>query len=613
MRFHEFFIISFILIVFCSACDKNDNKQQANIHYLRGEKLQNELNWEKASIEFQKAIKKDVFLIKAHEKFQDVEFYYFNKKAKLIQYYKDLSEKYPNRSLFYYLLGRISDYTSFNTKDLFKKSIAVDSTFIPAYIELLDILLFFDEDFEESQKFLNDGLRINPNSIDLLNAKSKYLKKIGDIDNLEKNYNEIVEKFADSTNAVEAFEGLLSFVNETNKKIELLEHALLIAPYKLSIYNKLYSIYSETNHKKYLDLIQKAIRIKPPVEDRRVPGSGYISWFYYYAFIENDSLQAKEIANDVLNIRLNAPNLTSYIARSLINRGYGIDIAIKLLQKTLTINLPENYAGINCFGRISYTQCKKEAESQKAYILSDLGFGYFKIGNYTKAVESLNLASGVYDAAEYKIQNRLGMVYEKIGDLEKASSAYLKSLLKKEDGKTRSKLESISQNITGISINIPRKNEVNIDSIISKARVEKTELAPEVNLKTINTKSISISDFKGKIIILNFWASWCGPCIKELPFIQELTKIYAQNNSDVILLTINLDHSYDHLEEFLKANKYNFPVLLNKGVNISFGVKSIPTTIIIDKKGIIRYKNIGFNDEINFTELIQKEINLLLD
>jgi thiol-disulfide isomerase/thioredoxin len=112
-------------------------------------------------------------------------------------------------------------------------------------------------------------------------------------------------------------------------------------------------------------------------------------------------------------------------------------------------------------------------------------------------------------------------------------------------------------------------------------------VALNFKLKDLNGKEVSLSDFKGKKVLLNFWASWCGPCISEMPDIQ---KLYNETkDSDLVILAVNLGEDKDTVKSFIDINKYNFTVLLDLDQNTSrqYNITAIPTSFFIDKEGNI--------------------------
>lgn len=127
-------------------------------------------------------------------------------------------------------------------------------------------------------------------------------------------------------------------------------------------------------------------------------------------------------------------------------------------------------------------------------------------------------------------------------------------------------------------------------------------LAPEFSLKTLSGKSIYLSDYKGKKVLINFWAAWCAPCTKELPALEA----YNKASSGVEVISINIDPE-DRAKEFAERAGISFPVLLDVDdkVNNDYGIVSIPTTVLVDEEGVIINKHIGALDEEGFHVFVQ--------
>jgi peroxiredoxin len=120
---------------------------------------------------------------------------------------------------------------------------------------------------------------------------------------------------------------------------------------------------------------------------------------------------------------------------------------------------------------------------------------------------------------------------------------------------------------------------------------------PDFSLTDLNGKGVEIKEFKGKVIFLNFWATWCGPCKEEMPSLEILHRQFKEKS--FVLLTISVDYEGTKpIQEFINKNQYTFPVLLDpKGETLDlFEVKGIPTTFLIDKKGKMLGKAIGPRD-----------------
>ncbi|AEE96699.1 peroxiredoxin family protein [Mahella australiensis] len=122
----------------------------------------------------------------------------------------------------------------------------------------------------------------------------------------------------------------------------------------------------------------------------------------------------------------------------------------------------------------------------------------------------------------------------------------------------------------------------------------------DFELEDLNGDKIKLSDYKGKIVLLNFWATWCPPCREEMPYFQEIYEEYK--DYDVVVLTVNStsvelrggtdsEQAEKNARKFMEDNGYTFPVLLDKDDEVwaIYQQRGIPANYIIDKDGIVRY------------------------
>jgi peroxiredoxin len=120
--------------------------------------------------------------------------------------------------------------------------------------------------------------------------------------------------------------------------------------------------------------------------------------------------------------------------------------------------------------------------------------------------------------------------------------------------------------------------------------------AVNFKLKDLDGKELSLSDLRGKKVFLNFWATWCPPCIAEMP---EIEKLYQETkDSDLVIIAIEIGEPLDTVKSFIDSNKYNFKVLLDPDQNVAaqYGIASIPTSYFIDVDGNIISKSVGAMD-----------------
>ncbi|MGO2012435.1 MAG: TlpA family protein disulfide reductase [Pseudoalteromonas sp.] len=122
------------------------------------------------------------------------------------------------------------------------------------------------------------------------------------------------------------------------------------------------------------------------------------------------------------------------------------------------------------------------------------------------------------------------------------------------------------------------------------------ETAPAFSLPLLNNEhTITLSDYKGKVVYVDFWASWCVPCRRSFPFLNALRKEYADKGFEVI--AINLEQESEAANAFLAQHPVSYPVVAgyNSTVGTDYEIIAMPTAYIIGKNGNIRVKHMGFN------------------
>jgi thiol-disulfide isomerase/thioredoxin len=134
----------------------------------------------------------------------------------------------------------------------------------------------------------------------------------------------------------------------------------------------------------------------------------------------------------------------------------------------------------------------------------------------------------------------------------------------------------------------------------------------DFTLKDMNGVDVKLASFKGKPIIVNFWATWCGPCRAEIPSLVELQTQYGAEGKDIVILGISVDDPIEKLKPYAAQMKMNYPVLVGNGrddVQDAFGpLWGIPVTVFIDREGRIAKKHSGIASKEQF----EQEIKALL-
>ena len=137
------------------------------------------------------------------------------------------------------------------------------------------------------------------------------------------------------------------------------------------------------------------------------------------------------------------------------------------------------------------------------------------------------------------------------------------------------------------------------------APVEISGAPPAFTLVDVNGKSVSLADFKGRVVILDFWATWCPPCKREIPDFIKLQSEYGSKGVQIVGIALDQPNK---VKAFVKDNGMNYPVLMGTNeVAASYGgVEAIPTTFVIDKSGKIVAKYEGFRPKETFESQIKK-------
>lgn len=150
-------------------------------------------------------------------------------------------------------------------------------------------------------------------------------------------------------------------------------------------------------------------------------------------------------------------------------------------------------------------------------------------------------------------------------------------------------------------------------SEVSAARKPKPEgdrkSAPNFQLKDVDGRNVALADFKGKVVLLNFWATWCGPCKVEIPWFVDFQQRYKGEGLEVIGVALD-EEGWSVVKPFLAEQKVNYRIVLgNDSVSEQYGgVESLPTTFILDKEGRIANTHVGLVSKSEY----ENEIKSLL-
>ncbi len=126
-------------------------------------------------------------------------------------------------------------------------------------------------------------------------------------------------------------------------------------------------------------------------------------------------------------------------------------------------------------------------------------------------------------------------------------------------------------------------------------------------LTKLDGSKLDLATLRGKVVVFNFWATWCGPCLTEMPMFEKTIAKFKEDK-DVVFLAITTDEDRESVAPFLKQHKFNLPVAYADYLNDFFSVSSIPTTIILDRKGEVAFRQAGYNPRTDFVSELSGRI-----
>lgn len=245
-----------------------------------------------------------------------------------------------------------------------------------------------------------------------------------------------------------------------------------------------------------------------------------------------------------------------------------------------------------------------------AVLSSSYGTALYETGNYEKAIGLLQeqISTNINATNNMTMNLLLGNAYSKVGNDLDAFLTLEKFTVKngkKEEVETV--LKSLYQKLNNNKGDY-NKYSASLESEIKEATLAKYKAemikkeAPNFSLVNLEGKTVSLADLKGKVLVLDFWATWCGPCKISFPGMQAAVNKY-KDDKDVEFLFINTWQNEKNYEElvrnFIAENKYSFHVLFDemkdrsKSTVTAYGVRGIPHKVVIDKEGFIRFESAG--------------------
>jgi peroxiredoxin len=138
-----------------------------------------------------------------------------------------------------------------------------------------------------------------------------------------------------------------------------------------------------------------------------------------------------------------------------------------------------------------------------------------------------------------------------------------------------------------------------------------SDVAPDFTLKSVDGTNMRLKEYRGQVVLINFWASWCGPCRQEMPLLERIDERYK--DAGFTVLGVNVEGKPGPAKEVAAKAGVSFPVLVDEGQKVSelYDLESMPSSIVVDRDGVVRYVRRGYKpgDEAKYLEVVKQLIN----
>ena len=297
-----------------------------------------------------------------------------------------------------------------------------------------------------------------------------------------------------------------------------------------------------------------------------------------------------------------------------------VSLSRVLVDRGLALDRAQHYA----LTAVNLCPKTEEAKPMLAASRSALGDALLAQKKTSEAIRQFNLA--LPDTRDSAIVLRqLGHAYEVNNQNDLAINCYvravavfggadstaldpLRALWKKKNG-----------SLTGLDARIKTAHQASLKRIALDAHAVGTaRQAPSWRLPDLDEKVHDMQGYKGKVVVMDFWGSWCGPCKMELPYFEAMYQRY-KNDPKVAFVSINWEKTNDAMQhrttarEFVEKNKYTFPVMYDHEQSAvqAYQIQGFPTVFTIDKTGVVRYVNIGFDPHVDL--ILEAQIQSLMN
>jgi thiol-disulfide isomerase/thioredoxin len=290
------------------------------------------------------------------------------------------------------------------------------------------------------------------------------------------------------------------------------------------------------------------------------------------------------------------------VAYEFAERGSRLDGALEYAQQALS--LIQEAAGERP-PTATPAQWEGELKGIRGQILDTLGWIQYKRNALADAAAAVQDASALL-ADDGTVWYHLGVIQAAQSHTEAAVEAFLTALAVEDpEEKARPEADRLFQKKYGAAA---AKMQFDTQLQAARTRAEARKMreivsnrlnvkAPDFAVTGLTGQTVALVDLKGKVVVINFWATWCAPCREEMPVLEKVWQSY-QRKAGVVFLIASVDEERHRVKPYIDTNKYTFPVYYAGAAADIYQVASIPTTYVIDKNGMVQFVHVGYRPDI---------------
>ncbi|MAT53993.1 MAG: hypothetical protein CMN32_05890 [Saprospirales bacterium] len=299
-----------------------------------------------------------------------------------------------------------------------------------------------------------------------------------------------------------------------------------------------------------------------------------------------------------------------------------LEVAKRLSKKSLDIIMAEQKSLAHKPASYTDSEWKQNMDFTYGMYSDTYALIQYKLGHPDEALKYQELACKGYDWNDKEMNERYALYHEKAVNNPAETEKLLSHLI--IEGKASEKMKEQHKRLFIANNTLETAYEKLAEQLQWRANAAmKEELkesmmnepAPAFALKDLAGNTVSLESLKGKVVVLDFWATWCGPCKASFPGMQDAVNKFASSDEVVFLFVDTWERAEDkakNAKDFIESKGYSFHVLLDEENKVveDFGVSGIPTKFIIDKNGNIRFKSVGFGGD---NDALVEELSLMIE